>query len=251
MNMLNSTQCCVNCGKSYKKRENLNKHLFLCTLLDKSRKSKGPIVIEQEEVIDLPSSRKMFEMLIALGQKYVKLEEEMVEVKKWVEKKKKKINVLDWLHMHVIPSVNFDTMVASIVVSFEDAKFILNHSFHDTFHHLIHAVFKKEGKEGFLSIFAFDQKINTFYIYNDCWIEASRENLTWFFNKMHMKLINAFYQWKKVGIAESNLNKDQFETACDKALIKLMDVDFRVENMFSKVRNILFKELKTNNESLC
>jgi hypothetical protein len=250
MNLLNSTPCCVNCGKRYKKRENLNKHLFLCTLLEKSRKSKGPIVIEEEEVIDLPSQRKMFEMLIALGQKYVKLEEEMVEVKKWVGKKKQKINVLDWLSANVVCLGSFDTMVSSIVVSSVHAKFILNHSFYDTFHHLIHAIFKKEGVETF-SIFALEQKVNTFYIYNNgCWEEASREKLTWFFNKMHMKLVTAFYQWKKVGQEESGLNKDQFETMCDKALIKLMDVDFRVENTFSKARNILFKELKTDNESL-
>ena len=31
-------QCCVHCGKSYIKRENLNKHLVICELLQISKK---------------------------------------------------------------------------------------------------------------------------------------------------------------------------------------------------------------------
>ena len=31
-------QCCVNCGKSYMKRDNLDKHLVICDLLQRSKK---------------------------------------------------------------------------------------------------------------------------------------------------------------------------------------------------------------------
>ena len=72
-------QCCVHCGKSYKKRENLNKHLNLCELLHKSKKA-GPLIIEDDE--PLPSQRKMYQMLLELGQKYNRMEEKMEEMNK-------------------------------------------------------------------------------------------------------------------------------------------------------------------------
>ena len=45
-------------------------------------------------------------------------------------------------------------------------------------------------------------------------------------------------------------HSDKFETAFDKANIKLMSVDFRVENMFSKMRGVLFNGLKTDMKAL-
>jgi hypothetical protein len=65
-----------------------------------------------------------------------------------------------------------------------------------------------------------------------------------------MKLIDVFYSWKKIKILEAGSNKDKFETACDKAIIKLMSIDFRVENIYSKTKNILFNGLKTDMKAL-
>jgi hypothetical protein len=44
-----------------------------------------------------------------------------------------------------------------------------------------------------------------------------------------------------VKVLEVGLNKDRFETACDRAIVKLMSVDFRVENTFSKAKAVLLK----------
>ena len=92
-----------------------------------------------------------------------------------------------------------------------------------------------------------NQKTNTFYIYqavdneNKGWILAPREILAKFFNKIHIKFIDVFYSWRKVKVLEVGLNKDRFETACDRAIVKLMSVDFRVENTFSKAKAVLLK----------
>ena len=34
------SQCCIHCGKSYKKRTNLDKHIVICELLQISKKKK-------------------------------------------------------------------------------------------------------------------------------------------------------------------------------------------------------------------
>lgn len=82
------------------------------------------------------------------------------------------------------------------------------------------------------------------------WVLASREKLSGFFNKIHRKLTDVFYSWKKLKFLEVGLNKEKFEMACDKAILKLMNVDFRVESIFSKTNSILFHELKTDMKAL-
>ena len=75
-------QCCVHCGKSYVKRSSLDKHIIICDLLQKSKKYKNA----EEDEEPLPSQRKMFQMLIELGQKYNNLEEKVEEMSKWIVK---------------------------------------------------------------------------------------------------------------------------------------------------------------------
>jgi len=237
-------QCCVNCGKTYKKRENLTKHLILCDFLRKKP-------LEEDEQIVIPSQRVMYQLLIELGQKYNKLEEKMEEMSKWVSKKKKKINVVEWLNTNITPNITFDSFM-EVRIGFQDAdmEFIISSSFYDVMHHVFsRSLFEMEK----LPIFAFAQKVNTFYIYqgeNIGWMELSREKMVKWFNKMHMQFVSAFYSWIKVKRAEIVGHSDKFETAFDKANIKLMSVDFRVENMFSKMRGVLFNGLKTDMKAL-
>jgi hypothetical protein len=240
-----SAQCCKYCGKSYKKRENLDKHIVICDLLDKSKKK----ITEEDEDFVIPNAKHMFQMLLELGKKYNNLEEKMLEMTKWISKKKKKINVIEWLNANLEQKIVFDNLVFNIVVSTEHAIAILDNSFYDVLHNIFSdTLFVMENKP----IFAFAQKANLFYIYqNEGWIIASREKLMWFFNKIHMKLIDVFYSYRKVKLAElSGTNKDKFETSCDKAIVKLMTIDFRVENIFSKTKNVLFNGLKTDMKAL-
>jgi len=247
-----SSPSCVHCGKTYKKRENLDKHIIFCDLINNSKK----LVLEDDDELVIPSAKNMYLMLIELGKKYNSLEEKMNEMTKWVSKKKKKINVLDWLNTNMDSKIVFDSIIFDIHITEQDATSILDNSFYDVFHEILSRspLFCLEDKP----IFALNcDKANTIYIYqmieengSKGWILASREKLAWLFNKIHMKLVDIFYSWKKVKILEVGLNKDKFDTACDKALIKLMNIDFRVESIFSKTRTILFNGLKTDMKAL-
>jgi hypothetical protein len=231
-----SAQCCVHCGKSYKKRENLDKHILLCDLLNNKSKK---MVLEEDELV-IPSAKNMYLMLIELGKKYNSLEEKMNEMSKYTIKKKNKVDVLEWLNTNIVPKIVFESLVSLFIVTEQDANSILDNSFYDVFQQiLLRSQFVSlEDKPIFASN---NEKANTIYIYtNDSWILASREKLTWLFNKIHMKLVDVFYSWKKVKVLEVGLNKDKFETTCDKATIKLMNIDFSVESIYSKTKGILF-----------
>jgi len=238
--------CCVYCGKSYVKRINLDKHLVICELLQKGKRNS--LIIEDEEPI--PSQRKMFQMLIELGHKFSRLEEKVEEINKWVVKKKKKINVLEWLNANIKPNITFEMIIDKITICDEDIKLLLESSFQDVLNEIFsRTIYNFNESEN--PIFAFVQKINVFYIYDtdEIWVELSRERLIKFLNKVHMKIFKEFYEWKKTKLNQIK-SDDNFATICDKTLVKLTSVEFKLESTLSKIRSVMYSKMKTDMKAL-
>jgi len=239
------SQCCIYCSKSYVKRINLDRHITICELLQKSKKSSFLIEDEQET---LPSQYKMFQMLIELGKKYNKLEEKVEDMEKWIVKKKKKINMVDWLNANIFPNIIFENIIDKIIITDEDIQYLFKNNFYDC----LNEIFSKtiyNLTEVDSPIFAFVQKTNIFYIYEklegekNIWIEISREKIMKFMNKVHAKLVKSFSQWKKDNSNEIKKN-DHIAINCDKTLVKLMAIDFKNETTLSKVKSLMFSNMK-------
>ena len=256
--------CCLHCGKSYIKRVNLDKHLVICELLQisktKSKISTNPLIdsLYNDEEEPLPSQRKMFQMLIDLGEKYNKLEQKVEDLNKWVVKKKKKINVLEWLNANMKPSMLFDDILDKINVNEEDVKSLLENSYYDVMNDIFSRNIYNFG-ESENPIFAFVQKQNIFYIYdtnnttnnnvNNIWIELTKERLTKFLNKVHTKVFKAFYDWKNIN--KNEITRDErLSNLCDKTFVKLMSVEFKQENIYAKARNAMYSRMKTDMKEL-
>ena len=243
-------QCCIHCGKSYVKRVNLDKHVIICELLHNRRNTS--LVIEDEEE-PLPSQRKMFHMLIELGQKYNKLEEKVEELNKWVIKKKKKINILEWLNDNNKPNILFDSIIDKITVNEDDIKYLFENSFNDVLNEIfLRTIYNFNETEN--PMFAFVQKINVFYVYEliedkKIWVELSREKLIKFLNKVHTKILKAFCDFKNERIKEIRAS-DTYSIKCDKTMVKIMSVEFKQESILSKVRSMMFAKMKTDMKAL-
>lgn len=248
--------CCILCGKSYKTRRNLEKHIILCELSYKSKKNTR-ITIEEED--ELPSQRIMYEMIIELSQKYNRLDEKVDELNKWVIKKKKKINVLEWLNANIIPELVFGFLSEKIIVLDEDIEFMLNNTFNDT----LNVIFSRNIyiiNEENNPIFAFSQKQNIFYIYDEIdgkietkdrceWMELSKEKLIRFLNIIQMKIAKKFYEWKQKN-KDHLSNNDTMSILCDKTSVKLMGQEFKQESTLTKVRSLMYSKMKTDMKAL-
>ena len=240
-------QCCTYCGKSYKKKSNLDKHFIVCELLQVGKKRNSNLVKNSDEDEPIPSQQKMFQMLVELGQKYNKLEEKVEEMNKWIVKKKKKINGLEWLNTNIKPTINFDSIIDTIIINEDDIKFLFESSFND----LLNEVFSRTIYSEDFPIFAFVQKPNLFYIYHSetGWIELSRERLIKFLDKVHMKIFKEFYEWKQA--KKSIIQCDTYlANNCDKTLIKISGLDFKQEQILSKIRNMMYSKMKTDLKAL-
>jgi len=239
-------QCCVYCGKSYKKRINLEKHVNLCELLNMSKKQ---LVVEEED--DIPSNRKIYNILLELGSKFNKLEEKVDELNKWVVRKKKKINVIEWLNTNITPEIKFDNLIEKIIIEDNDITHLFENSFADT----LNSIFSRNIYNLYdnkYPIFAFVQKSNIFYIYDNeeaGWVELNREGLIKFLDKVYMKIFRVFIQHKKDN-ADKICKDEKFSLLCDKTSVKIMNVDFRQEPILGKIRANMYSRMKTDMKAI-
>lgn len=231
--------CCVHCGKSYKKRENLNKHVSICEFLQKSNKT----ILEEEDI--LPSYKDLCKIVSQLVKSNNTLKKEVEELKASTtcSKKKKKINIIEWLNTREKTTILFDEFIHTIhitkdnVLSFIEKPFMesLNELFSQYIYHI---------DPNIRPICAFTQKSNTFYIQDtNNWTELSDDKLIKFLNRIHSKIVNMFCDWKtakKKEIKES----DDLKTKCEKTQIKLMSVIFSEKPTLTKVKTMIYQKIK-------
>ena len=232
---------CSICGKSYKKKTNLNNHMAICEFLLKSVKSSN---IDEDE---LPSQRKMYQIILEMGKKFNSLDEKVDEMNKWVVKKKKKINVIEWLNTNVTPETNFENLNSKIIINEDDIKCLFEHTFIDVLNQIFsRTIYNNSNKE--YPIFAFIQKTNIFYIYENDevkWIELNGEKMWRFLDRIYMKISRAFSEWKKNN--KYKMEEDEnFQLSCDKTSVKLYSVDIKNETTLNKIKSNIYSRIKTD-----
>jgi 23S rRNA pseudoU1915 N3-methylase RlmH len=253
-----SRLCCEYCGKEYKRRINHDKHVILCEIIYKARKKDKRIDRETEEINEeIPTQKQMYKILQELALKYNKLEEKIELMSKWVDKKKKKINVLDWLNTSsgLKPELIFDNLADSISILESDINLLFNGNFYDMLNEIfVRNIYDKNESE--VSLFAFIQKTNTIYIYSKqntvsetSWIELSRENLIYFLNKVHYKIVKVLIEWNKKNRENPNFS-EKMEEMYNKSNIKLMGIDFKHEPVLSKIKFNIYNKMKKDMKAL-
>ena len=256
---------CYCCGKTYKKRETLDKHTVLCEIIDKSKKKKSTTV-ENEETI--PSQKQMYNILVELTIKYNKLEEKMEEAQIWIDKTKRKMNIVEWLNKNVKPSHTFSNFFENqIIVTEENIEFLFKHTFIDTFFEVLikNMELLKINDEN-SPIQSFTQKANKIYVYDlsnesnesnesdtsntdTLFEELSREKLVKFGKQIHFKIVKELIEWKnKRGISVDECEKTS--QIYNNALMKLMTVDFKQETVIGKIRTNLYSNFKVDIRSI-
>jgi hypothetical protein len=147
--------------------------------------------------------------------------------------------------------MKFDSLIEKIIVERDDVEYLFHNSFADTINHIFSRNIYNISESEY-PIFAFVQKSNIFYIYENeeaGWMELSREKLVKFLNRVHTKIYRLYIEWKKE-------NKDKIEDdeklslICDKTTCKMMDVDFRQESILGKIRSNMYGRMKTDMKAL-
>ncbi len=241
-----SALCCIYCGKSYKTRSNIEKHLILCEINYKSKNNKNNNY-DSDEDFSVPSSKKMYQIILELTMKCNKLENKLNELNKFVVKKIKKIDILQYLNnLSDKPILIFDNITDIIHIEDSDIEFLFNNSYLDTMNIILNrCIYEKSN----LPISSFNQKNNVIYIFNKnmdnytSWNIMSRDKFVRFLNIIQFKLSKALSNWRKNNL-EKILDNDNISIIYDKTFSKLMTPEFKTETTYNKYYNNIYNKIK-------
>lgn len=226
---------CGHCFLAYKLKSNYDRHVLVCEILRKTS-------TKRKADDDLPSMENMYALLTTILLKNQVLEDKYTELANILVAKKRKIDLLEWLKGHCVPTQTF----ASWLLSLED-KVNAGH---------LNQVFLNGYQAGMLSLLrefcrgdlapeqlcvqAFDVRPNAFYIYVEegVWELATERQLIICVNILTRALLKQFQVWSDLN--KHQLYDDDYAFQRSKYLMKILT---------DKPREIwaaFYKELKRN-----
>jgi hypothetical protein len=191
-----------------------------------------------------------------MAYKYNKLEQQIHEMRTYIDSKKKKINVVQWLDTNLKPSSSYQEWQNTFIANDAHIKILIE----QTVLHTISAMttFTLENVQKNVSgyihpVYCFTDKVNVFYLYDtqkQSWRKMTDQEEINLFKKMHSKILYGLCEWHK-----QNLDKikqsDAMAITYNKTMSKLMSVNFAGNSTFiGKCKGVLFHELKQETRSV-
>jgi hypothetical protein len=240
--------CCVLCNKQYTRKSSLDKHKVLC---DFKMKTPREHQIELEESADIPTYYQLVKIVQELSLKIVKMEENMEEMKKWVDKKKQKLNIVTWLNTNIVPTIGFLEWVdTQLTVKSEHFDILMENSIFYTLQQILQDNLC-EKSDFIYPISCFSQKVGIFYICEKQedgtaqWKRLILTDMVLILKKLQKNMIHELTKWKERN--QHNFEDDnKLSLTFNKAVIKLMDISFNQDNNMSRIKNGLYDYLKSD-----
>ena len=251
---MTSMYSCALCKKGYTRKSSLDKHAVLCEF---KSKSKLELQVAVEEAPDKPTYDQLVKIVQELSIKYVKMEEKMGEMQQYIDRKKKKVNVIGWLNAHVRPTTGYIEWANSIV-SVEPSHFLYLLRPETTIFEMLHEVFayNLEKCDFICPLTCFAQKNGVFYICEPepngllcAWRELELEDFVLLLKQIQKKMIGELSDWRKEN-QKLFYDNDKIADQFNKAVIKLMNITFTQDANMSKIKNSLYHYLKIDLDCL-
>ena len=244
--------CCAVCNKQYTRKSSLDKHIILCDFKMKTRREHQ---IETEELGDVPTHFQLVKIVQELALKMIKMEERIEQMQKWVEKKKRKLNVVMWLNNNVNPTIGFLEWVNTcLVVNQEHFENLMENTIFNT----IQKIFEdnlSEKTDFVYPISCFSQKPGVFYIcdkkedYTVEWRQLVLTDMVLILKIVQNAMIKELTKWKADNQHKFDDN-NKISILFNKAVIKLMNMSFSQDSNLSRIKNELYNYLKTDLKSV-
>jgi hypothetical protein len=212
--------------------------------------------IEMEELGDVPTHLQLVKIVQELTMKLNKMEEKMEQMKKWTDKKKKKVNVILWLNNNIIPTIGFlEWSHTSLTVTRSHFESLMEKD--SSIYEVIQEIFEHNlsDKMDFVyPIRCFTEKPGAFYIYDKSdisgeWCQLELSDMLLMLKKIQNGIIKELTLWQ-VDNKHKMDDNDRLAISYQLAIKKLFSISFCQDNNFSRMKNSLYNYLKTDIKSV-
>ena len=236
---------CSSCQRKYKKQNYYDRHVVICKLLDQVKKTKKERDQEEEERADTPSFRDLYVVVMELATKYTKLEEKMNEMSKWVNTKKQKLKITDWLNSNYKEAVTYTDWLATIKFTRANLEFIFHADYSTGMGLTLQDLYNTTTTTTTNPfIHAFTTKENGLYIYNpeEKWHLMSEKEFLQLMHILDKQSMTEFVKWQTEH--KHKMHLDDFTIKFALNVKKIMGTNIPREQLYARVRRELFKYIR-------
>ena len=148
----------------------------------------------------------MKELVLELIKKNEKLEKDIIELQRWVNTKKKKIILIDWLNENIKSHLIFSEFIKNIKINDYELNIIFESNIIDGVVEIINNYLQRCE---LYPIKAFEQKDNTLYIYTEQgWKLLTNDDYIIIISNLYKSIMTAFKGWQDKN--ESRLYTNDF-----------------------------------------
>ena len=224
---------CPHCARQYKRKTFYDKHVTLCKIL--STKS-------EDDTTDI-SIKDLYHLVSNMALKQEKLERELSHLRKWIDTKKKKLSIIDWLNENTKASISYTQWRDTIQIKSSHMEDIFSNDYIVGMSNIITSHLPIDREET-LCLKAFDQKENGLFIYNnEEWALLSNETFENLLMKIDKLVMTEFVLWQDV--MKKKCPHNYFEMFTDNVK-KVMGGNFTRDQIMCRVKRNIYKHLKIN-----
>ena len=214
---------CKNCSKTYQRENAFKKHKLTCI-----------------KSIDDLNNLNLKQLMIELIKKNEKLENDIIELQRWVTTKKKKIIIIDWLNNNLKSDLIFSDFLKNIKIEQYELEIIFENNIIDGVVEIINNYLQRYEIS---PIKAFEQKDNTLYIFTENgWKVLTNDEYVSTISNIYKSIMTAFKYWQDKN--EKYLYTNDFSEKYVKYVKKIMGGDISIDRQRAKIHRNLYKSIK-------
>ena len=190
-----------------------------------------------------------------MTEKYNKVQTEVDNLKKQLQIKNKKLDVLLWLNKQPLPSNTWNEYIENININIDDLHCIFDNNLVDG---ILQILVDRIEQNNIDCIKCYEQKKNILYIYNvydsnnsdsKKWIEITKDDFKNNMNKIYSKCLQTFDIYKNENEEKMKTDSD-FQDQYTKNFMKLINTKPSFDVLCVRIKNKLYTEIKESFSSI-
>ena len=277
---MSTEHVCRFCGKMYIRKKAYMQHILMCEISKKS----GSVDGDKGNNNHVPSNKELYEIIINLNNKYERLQEDYDVLKRFVDSRRRKIDILEWLNKNCIlrKGNDFESVFINMQLGQEDLNNVFDNDYVNGIANIIATIVysmnidqdrdknkdkdKDKDIENGSCLRAFTHREGIFYIYSrnkvlkndvnndvDNDVDDDVDEFKWKImeNGDFDRLIKSIDSKLLIAFKEWHLktekimDEDKFAELYIKNLKKVMGGNFKMCEKIGKIKNRLYKMIKS------
>jgi len=223
---------CPCCFQIFKKKGCYEKHILYC-------QQSFP---DTNKTNNEPNTRQLYDMITTLTEKYNTVQTELESLKRHINIKNKRLDVITWLNEQPVPITSWTRCMDNFTISLADMECIFKNGFIDGLIAIINSYLYREENRQVLK--CFEQKNNILYVFDEQWKELKIDEFKVIFNDIYKKTLSAFDKYKNDN--QHRMTDEEFQTEYSNNFMKLLCVTVTPDAKCTRIKNKMYAEFKEN-----